>query len=426
MTEPDNPRWRDALDRAVPHPPVPAGMLQRVDTAVAAAHRRRRWTAIVSTAAAVAVATVALGAVVSSGHAGPAAGPAIPSTRTRTSAPLSHPSLASPSPPSPSATQRRGRAPGAGKCTVADNPQHGETAAALRPLPADFLPTAAFLCSQDFKTYPGQGTWQVLVVQQLSGDLDALTSALRQPDVGAMPQPSASASQPPVVCAASFMIPPRLVLLDASGAAFRPRIPVDQCNTPQSELTSALRALRHSTVDVVKLQQTETQQQVDADRHAAAVGCQVRKFKDLLSYTSTDKLSKGGPLGWRGPVSLCLFADDPHDEDVGDFVDGRRLSAAEGEADRRDQPTRISHPLQSATHEVPRSLRPHQLHHGGGWWLLPRRPPRRPGSRRPRTTSNAHRHVPPRDQPLGRQQEPATRGRHQRPAQGCAVGHDPP
>lgn len=338
MTGPENPRWRDALDRAVPEPMVPVDMLERVGTAVAVAHRRRRLAAIVSTTAVVAAVAVAVGVFSGSRQAGPAAAPHPAPTRAAAPAPTptSGPSLGvghgmgtSASPLSRTATSQPGSAPGADRCTAADNPQNNRTAQTLRPLPADFRPTAAFLCTQDFKTYPGQGTWQVLVGQRLSGDLTGLTSALRQGDVAAVQPTSAQPSGPTVVCAAAFAIPPRLVLLDASGAAFRPRIPVDECHSPQAAVTSALRALTHSTVVVLKLQQTETQQQVDTDRHAAAVGCGDRQFKDLLGYTGTEKLSKGGPLPWRGPVSICLFTDDPHDRGVGNFQDGRRLTATE-------------------------------------------------------------------------------------------------
>jgi len=320
MTEPDNPDWHAALDRAVPEPSVPADMLDRIDSSVRVTRRRRRWTAAGSSVAAVVVVVAAVTLLGNRAHN------ATPSTAS-TPQPLPSPSSAPSSPLSSAApVVPPVVVPHTHPCTSGDNPEKQQ---GLLPLPANFVPTQAFECYQDIRSYAGDGTWQVLLGRRLNGDLSALVSALRRPDVPLHQAPSASSSGVAHGCTDDLVIPPTLVLYDATGKAVRARVPVDGCDKPQTGVSTALNQLAVTTVQVLKLQQTQTQSRVDSGKQAAALGCSSGQFKDLLIYSDTGKVSLGGPITWSGPVSLCLYRDDPKDPTVGDFVNGRKLSAAD-------------------------------------------------------------------------------------------------
>lgn len=278
-----DPSWHDALELAVPEPDVPADLLSRLEHAVRVSRRRRRGAAAgsaVLVAAIVAAVLVAPGL----GHKGTPAG-AIPKATVTVGVAL------------------RVTAP----CIASDDPMLSPPAYAL---PASFIPTQAFVCVDDSRRFPGDGEWSVLLGQRLTGDLTQLVRALRHPDElsRANPQPSSSPGGPVVACAASLVITPTLVLYDSADRAFPLAIPrVGSCNDPSEAVTNALRSLKRTTVQVLKLTQVQTQAQVEATRGADRVGC-TGQFKDLFRLKAiASHRDRGTLISWPATtVSACF------------------------------------------------------------------------------------------------------------------------
>ena len=193
-------------------------------------------------------------------------------------------------------------------------------------LPARFVPTAAYLCYDHQRSYPGNGIWQVLIGQRLDGDLAPLRTALAKKDTPA-PAPTAGVTY---ACAASLEITPTLILVGAGGEELRPRAPVDSCGDQLPDLENAISGLRSVNVQVLKLRQLQTQAQVNTAAKATALGCET-SWKDRFTHGMLPSaLSRGGRFV-HAPASLvvCLYRANPVDPLDAGFVSGGHLDATQ-------------------------------------------------------------------------------------------------
>jgi hypothetical protein len=172
--------------------------------------------AIIPLAAAIALVAAGCGTVSS-----PAAG----------TAPTSSPSTAPPSSAAPGTPVPAG--PATADCKGWPGSVPYET------LPGSFAPVAAIRCVSSYETLPGKGEWLVATLERADKGLTQLTSALRQP---------AGHLRPRVICPEYVILPPRLVLVDASGKMVRPRLPLNNCGNTSGQVMAALAALPWQTV----------------------------------------------------------------------------------------------------------------------------------------------------------------------------------
>ncbi len=108
-------------------------------------------------------------------------------------------------------------------------------------LPASFVPVAVERCVNGAQTIPGKGLWQTASLQRADSGLDALVSALHQPS---------GTHRPGTACLDLAIIPPRIVLIAATGQELIPRLPVSGCGLIQSRLFAALAKLPWHLVSV--------------------------------------------------------------------------------------------------------------------------------------------------------------------------------
>ncbi len=108
-------------------------------------------------------------------------------------------------------------------------------------LPASFVPVAVERCVNGAQTIPGKGLWQVASLQRADHNLDALVSALHRPP---------GRHQPGTACPALAIIPPRIVLISATGQELIPRIPLSGCGLIQTQVLAALAGLPWRLVSV--------------------------------------------------------------------------------------------------------------------------------------------------------------------------------
>jgi hypothetical protein len=108
-------------------------------------------------------------------------------------------------------------------------------------LPASFVPVAVERCVNGAQTIPGKGLWQTASLQRADSDLGVLVSALHQPP---------GRHQPGTACPMLAIIPPRLLLISATGQELIPRLPVTGCGLIQGQVLAALAALPWRVVSV--------------------------------------------------------------------------------------------------------------------------------------------------------------------------------
>lgn len=213
-------------------------------------------------------------------------------------------------------------------CRPSDEPPEDASRAGTGSRLTDrFVPELAFICYSEQRAIHGDGVWQVLVGQRLTGDLAPLADALRQPDQLSTPPPKDGAV---FACAGSLTIYPTLILIDGDGHAIRPRVPLDYCQDQLESVQKAIDALPRSTVQVQKLRQLESPAQIAAAAAATAVGCSPT-WKDGFSHGMVPaKLSRGGPLrAAPTKVSLCRYKAVTQEPLLVTYVAGRRLTSAQ-------------------------------------------------------------------------------------------------
>jgi len=108
-------------------------------------------------------------------------------------------------------------------------------------LPVSFVPVAVERCVNGVQTIPGKGLWQIASLQRAASGLDALVSALHRPP---------GRHQPGTACPMLAIIPPRLLLISATGQELIPRLPVTGCGLIQSQVLAALAELPWRLVSV--------------------------------------------------------------------------------------------------------------------------------------------------------------------------------
>jgi hypothetical protein len=108
-------------------------------------------------------------------------------------------------------------------------------------LPALFVPVAVERCVTGVQDVPGKGTWETATLERATAGLEPLVNALREPG---------EVRSPGMICSAALAIPPRLVLISASGQRVVPRIPVSGCGNVRSGVISALAALSWQPLSV--------------------------------------------------------------------------------------------------------------------------------------------------------------------------------
>jgi hypothetical protein len=206
---------------------------------------RRAGTRVWAVAAAL-LAAGALAAGCGTTHAGAPSGGSAPAASATAESPAPSASFASgsasalPSGPSgpaaPVPTVSGGRVtPGEPAC--AGWPASAPTAS----LPVSFVPVAVERCVNGAQTIPGKGLWQTASLQRADSGLDALVSALHQPP---------GTHRPGTACPMLAIIPPRIVLISATGQELIPRLPVTGCGLIQSQVLAALATLPWRVVSV--------------------------------------------------------------------------------------------------------------------------------------------------------------------------------
>lgn len=108
-------------------------------------------------------------------------------------------------------------------------------------LPVSFVPVSVERCVRGAQDIPGKGMWVTATLQRSDAGLAGLVNALRHP---------AASRAPGTVCPMIAVIPPQIVLTDASGHQLIPRVPVSACGLVQSQVLVALASLHWSPVSV--------------------------------------------------------------------------------------------------------------------------------------------------------------------------------
>ncbi len=108
-------------------------------------------------------------------------------------------------------------------------------------LPVSFVPVSVERCVTGAQDIPGKGMWVTATLQRSDAGLTGLVNALRHP---------ASSRAPGTICPALAVIPPQIVLTDASGHQLIPRVPVTGCGLPQAQVLAALASLHWNPVSV--------------------------------------------------------------------------------------------------------------------------------------------------------------------------------
>jgi hypothetical protein len=108
-------------------------------------------------------------------------------------------------------------------------------------LPVSFVPVSVERCLTAAQDIPGKGTWVTATLQRSDSGLTGLIDALRRP-VGSR--------APGMMCPELAMLPPQIVLTDASGHQLIPRFPVTGCGLIQAQVLVALQSLHWTPVSV--------------------------------------------------------------------------------------------------------------------------------------------------------------------------------
>lgn len=259
MNDSDEYRIRSALLAEAAQAPAPDGLLARVQGAARA--RRRRVLGVCSAAAAcvgIVVASVALRSMT-----GPTARPA---------------------------------APVGGPTTVAAAPAYiscGTGVDVGEPLPQDLPPPkGAYLCAWGQRTYPGEGTWEVVELRRVTGGLSEVLAAF---SVVERVTPA-----PPTGCPYDGVTGPPTVILDLGDHAVlvSPRWG-ETCN----RYVDSIRAVEAMVTEVV----STTRVGQIASPMAAASGCQMAYKNVLAMEPSKDVPALLQIAAQTGPVTVCAY-----------------------------------------------------------------------------------------------------------------------
>jgi hypothetical protein len=126
-------------------------------------------------------------------------------------------------------------------------------------MPALFVPVAVERCVTSIQTIAGKGQWETATLEKATSDLTPLIAALRHPPVTHTPE---------TFCPALAMLPPQIVLINASGQELIPLLPVTGCGLVQSAVLSAIAAMPWQPVSVRLIAPVPTVVQSGATRQA--------------------------------------------------------------------------------------------------------------------------------------------------------------
>jgi hypothetical protein len=215
-------------------------------------------------------------------------------------------------------------------CPAPASPDLGESGneAATLPLLEDgFHPVAAVLC----RTLPVRrpdGSTLLVATESRASDVTALVAALRLPD-----EPLTAG-----MCTADLILTPYLVLLDQPGRWVRPGVPVDECGKPRREVRAAIDGLRLTQTSSRTIRQIESAE-------AVAAGCE-QQWADMAwavgAGAGTPSRPAAPPALYSGPatVRVCFYgvpaAERGTGKPAGDFVSGRKLTAGQWAAVKRE------------------------------------------------------------------------------------------
>ncbi len=127
-------------------------------------------------------------------------------------------------------------------CGLVTNDPHPAPAARVASFPA----VAAVGCRSDYRSYPGDGVWQVMVRSVATRGLASLLAALRSPD-----EHGSSARLACPVAPVFAELP--ILLTDGHGRYLHPRVPTTACDTARPALAEALAALRWQPVSTSRV-----------------------------------------------------------------------------------------------------------------------------------------------------------------------------
>ena len=108
-------------------------------------------------------------------------------------------------------------------------------------LTAFFQPVAVERCVTGFQVIAGKGEWETATLEKSTDNLAALVAVLLQPSTRV---------QPDVVCPELAVIPPQLLLINATGKQLIPLLPVGACGMAGSRVLTMLASMSWQPVSV--------------------------------------------------------------------------------------------------------------------------------------------------------------------------------
>lgn len=224
--------------------------------------------------------------------------------------------------PSAAATPTPAAPLGSGACQTTQPSTDGSGEA----LPADFVADMLVVCTTEYRTFPDDGGWEVLVERRSRDLASRAEDLLRQPDPPPAPPPPAPIE---AICGLALPYFPHIVLIDAEGRAVQPRIPRGECGQPDHQALNAIAGpdAPLTEVAVTKLRQQRSQAEV-------ASGCQGYKNMIAVEAEQPSKPALAGPIFPARPEQLhvCIYQQTPGDPTSSEFSRGRPLTPAETSA----------------------------------------------------------------------------------------------
>jgi hypothetical protein len=171
----------------------------------------------------------------------------------------------------------------------------------------------AVTCNQGFRTYRGQGQWQVLVRRIAVSSVSSLQQWYEQPSERTLPKGGG--------CLLNLVIVPPVAFVDVNGRWLVPRTPVDGCGHPLRGRKGT--HVRWHVVSVRKMR-------LLVSAAALAAHCAMAVKDEPAGAIGPLPPSSGGPLFATTPttVGVCIYRTPPGDFEAGTFVRGFRLDAA--------------------------------------------------------------------------------------------------
>ena len=178
-----------------------------------------------------------------------------------------------------------------------------------------FHAVTAVECVEGFRTYPGQGQWEVISRKVAVSGIPNWQRYFEQPDDRNFPPKNG-------ICTANLVEILVPIFVDSEGETLVPRTPVDRCGHPLGLAPGEKRVnVRWHTVRVRRIRQT-------ISAPALAANCSMR-VGNTVAWAGPREDTKGGPLFDQTPrrVRVCVYRTLPNRFAVGYFVRGFRLDA---------------------------------------------------------------------------------------------------